>query len=234
LYCTGIADHHDVKLPNTCQPASKPKFSKPISYYSNCTSTFRTDLLECGDIHPHPGPTKCDSSSNTNTDSPYHQVQKLKGLKILSLNINSLSAKIDELRLMAYETKFDIIALMETKINDTFWSSKLAITGYDFHRRDMSRNGGGIALYINSQLPYTMLDPTLPTSSETLWIKLSFPCTRPILLGAVYRSQIETNFCETFSNTLHKLLEPLNKGRNPCEIVCVGDFNFDQFKKKNS
>jgi len=54
------------------------------------------------------------------------------------------------------------------------------------------------------------------------------------LLGVIYRSQIEINFCETFSTVLHDLLEPLNKGRNPCEIICVGDLNYDQFKTNKS
>ena len=95
----------------------------------------------------------------------------------------------------------------------------------------ITRNGGGVAIYVNNQLPYTLLAPTLPDTSESLWIKLSLTNTRPILLGAVYRSQIEKDFCETFKPILHNVLDPINKGRKiPCEIVCVGDFNYDQFK----
>jgi len=230
LLCYGSTDYHH-HVPETLATPSKPKFSRPLQYYSNCSSTFQIDLLFCGDIHPHPGPTNSDSQRDT---TPLADLQKLKGIKILSQNIDSLFAKIDQLRLMVYETKPDVLAIMETKINDTVCSSELAISGYDLHRRDRSRNGGGVAVYLNNQLPYSMLDPSLPPSSETLWVKISLPCTRPVLLGVVYRSQIEKDFNKTFSNILHELLEPLNQGRNPCEIVCIGDFNHDQFKTNSS
>ncbi len=231
---TYYAKPDEIKL---SKPA-KCTLSQPISYYNNSVSTFRVNLLDCGDIHPHPGPSDHPSNndgSNLNVaESSYGSIRTVKGLKIISLNICSLYAKLDDLRLLVLESKPDIIALMETKINDTICSSELVIPNYNLHRRDRSRNGGGVAIYVNSHLPYTLLQPTLPETSETIWIQLSLPKTRPILLGAVYRSQIETDFCETFKTTLHNILDPLNKGRNPCEIICVGDFNYNQFETNTS
>ena len=222
----------------TCAKSSKPDskttkctLSRPICYYSNSVSTFQVNLLQCGDIHPHPGPSDHQPSDSEHANPPYANIRMVKGLKIISLNICSLYAKIEELRLLVLESKPDIIALMETKLNDSICSSELNIPNYNLHRRDRTRNGGGVAIYVNNQLPYTLLAPTLPDTSESLWIKLSLTNTRPILLGAVYRSQIEKDFCETFKPILHNVLDPINKGRKiPCEIVCVGDFNYDQFK----
>ena len=74
---------------------------------------------------------------------------------------------------------------METKLNDAICDTELDIPGYDLYRRDRTRNGGGVAVYIKSELNYTVLSPTLPDTSETLWLKLSLPNTRPIVIGAV-------------------------------------------------
>ena len=79
------------------------------------------------------------------------------------------------------------------------------------------------------------MSPTLPDTSETLWLKLPLPNTRPIVIGAVYRSQIEKNFLQTFENVLHSVVSSINKGRrgSPCEIICVGDFNYNAMNKNS-
>ncbi len=218
----------------------KAKYSRPIPYYRNSNCTFQLDLCEFGDIHPHPGPARNNTNvgldDNSSYPSPYSIIKDAKGLKFISLNICSLYKKIDELRLIVLECKPDVISLMETKINDSICSTELNIQNYDLYRRDRTRHGGGIAVYIRSQLQYTVLSPRLPDSSETMWFNISLPCTRPIIFGAVYRSQIEGDFLITFEGIMHDILPEINNNRrrSTAEIICMGDFNYDGLKRNSS
>ena len=65
------------------------------------------------------------------------------GFKMACLNINSLVKHIDELRVLLSEFSVDILAINKTKLDESIKSSELHIPGYEFIRRDRSRNGGG-------------------------------------------------------------------------------------------
>ena len=142
--CLG-ADSNQVACAKPCKTdcikSTKCTLSRPICYYSNSVSTFRVNLLDCGDIHPHPGPNEQHSNNGNSKskvpESPYVNIRMVKGLKIISLNICSLYAKLEELRLLVLECKPDIIALMETKLNYTICSSELGIPNYNLHRAQL-------------------------------------------------------------------------------------------------
>ena len=73
-----------------------------------------------------------------------------RGFKMACLNIYSLVKHIDELRVLLSEFSVDILAINETKLDESIKSSELHIPGYEFIRRDRSRNGGGVGFYIKS------------------------------------------------------------------------------------
>ena len=52
-------------------------------------------------------------------DSYLHKIKKLRGLKIASLNINSLLRHVDELRLMLSDSEIDVFAINESKIDNS-------------------------------------------------------------------------------------------------------------------
>ena len=66
-----------------------------------------------------------------------------KGMVIASLNINSLPAHIDEMKILLREQNIHILALNETNIDADFPSEVLKVEGYQFDRYDRNRNGGG-------------------------------------------------------------------------------------------
>ena len=72
------------------------------------------------------------------------------GSKMACLNINSLVKHVDELRVLLSEFSVDILSINETKLDEPIKSSALHIPGYEFIRRDRSRNGGGVGFYIKS------------------------------------------------------------------------------------
>ena len=70
--------------------------------------------------------------------------QMIKG----TLNINSLSSKFDDLKVLISGT-FDILIITETKLDDTYPISQFHIDGYSMpYRPDRNRNGGGVIIYV--------------------------------------------------------------------------------------
>ena len=59
-----------------------------------------------------------------------------RGLAIACLNINSLTAHIDELRVFMRDSKIDILAINESKLDITINDHEVYIPGYETVRRD--------------------------------------------------------------------------------------------------
>lgn len=69
-----------------------------------------------------------------------HDLSKIKGFKIGSLNINSLSKHIDGI--------FDVLAINETKLD-------LFDPGYTCIRKDRNNAGGGVCIYVRNSINFT-------------------------------------------------------------------------------
>ena len=77
------------------------------------------------------------------------------GFKMACLNINSLVKHVDELRVLLSKFSVDVLSINETKLDESIKSSELHIPGYEFIRRDRSRNGGGVLVFILSLIILT-------------------------------------------------------------------------------
>ena len=78
-----------------------------------------------------------------------------RGLAIACLNINSLTAHIDELRVFMRDSKIDILAINESKLDNTINDHEVYIPGYEIVRRDRQingRKGGGVCFYLRLTL----------------------------------------------------------------------------------
>ena len=72
---------------------------------------------------------------------------------IAHLNINSIRNKIDMLSTIV-SNKIDILCIAETKLDDTFPLSNFLISGFSPpYRLDRSSKGGGILVYVRSDIP---------------------------------------------------------------------------------
>ena len=73
-----------------------------------------------------------------------------RGLVMASLNINSLLAHIDELRVYMNTSKIDVLTINETKLDSTIENSEIYLPGFEIIRKDRTvngRNGGGVCIY---------------------------------------------------------------------------------------
>ena len=121
----------------------------------------------------------CRSSSTADLDciSRFKEIrtQNFNNVIIGNLNINSLTFKFDELRLLVTGI-FDILIITETNLDDTFPLSQFHIDSFSTpYRLDRNRNGGGILIYIREDIPSKIVTKHyFPKDIEALFFELNF------------------------------------------------------------
>ena len=98
-----------------------------------------------------------------------------RGLVMASLNINSLLAHIDELRVFMSNSKIDILSINETKLDSTIKDSEVYLPGFEITRKDRKvngRNGGGICMYVRCNLNYKIRDDLSTENLECLVLEI--------------------------------------------------------------
>lgn len=86
-------------------------------------------------------------------------------------NVRSLNNKIDELEVVADDTKVDLIALTETWTDENTSPDYLAINGFTlFSKPRTGRRGGGVALYVNRSFNPHILPVIVPDEIEAIWV----------------------------------------------------------------
>ena len=76
----------------------------------------------------------------------------------------------------------DILAVNETRLNNTISSGEVAVSGYILERNDRNREGGGIALYIRDTINYDRLCDLEYESLECIGIKVVKPKVKPFIV----------------------------------------------------
>ena len=70
-------------------------------------------------------------------------------------NVNSLVAHIDELRVFMSSSEIDILAINETNLNFSVDNNEVHLQVFEIlrkHRKTNGRNGGGVCIYLRSNL----------------------------------------------------------------------------------
>ena len=85
-------------------------------------------LLMSGDIETNPGEIFMDNDLPPNNKFKHF---RKRGMHFTHININSILPKIDEIRLIAFETKCILISASETKLDETIQDEEIKIQGYN-------------------------------------------------------------------------------------------------------
>ena len=165
-------------------------------------------LLLAGDIESNPG--------------EIFQNFRKRGMHFTHMNINSILPKIDELRLIASETKCVVISLSETKLDETIQDEEINIEGYNLIRKDRCRNGGGVACYIRNDIHFNIREELID-EMESIFFDILLPKSKPILVGVVYRPPNQLNFLNNFSDKLESIFKIKIQ-----EMHILGDINIDK------
>ena len=70
------------------------------------------------------------------------------------LNVNSVVKHLDELGLLVDDKQPHVLCLNETKLDDTVEDNCIDIDGYQVIRKDRTRHGGEVAIYVHESLMF--------------------------------------------------------------------------------
>ena len=84
--------------------------------------------------------------------------------------------------------QFSIIVLTETRItNAKEINFNPNISGYSFEYVPTPLSAGGVAIYVNENLDYTVIERTSNPEFQVLWIEILVPNETNIICGVLYR-----------------------------------------------
>ena len=160
--------------------------------------------------------TPCDTLNGLHEERLNHP----KNVIIGHLNINSVRNKFSGFKdLVLKET--DICLLSETKIDDSFPNSQFFAEGYRMFRIDRNKNGGGLILYVNEDIPGKLINSyDFKEGSEIIVFEFSISNKKWLLLRN-YKppSQNELSF-------INEIKLSLNFSTSSYEnFLLLGDFN---------
>ena len=160
------------------------------------------------------------------------------GLKILSLNAQSLNAKFAELQIFidlwqSQNICFDIICIQETWLKRDIDVSLLQLPGYNLinQMKSCSRHGG-LIIYVNDDLNCSVFKRV---ETSPVWEGLFIEVTggnmkKGVIIGNIYKppkSNSDENL-QQFIDHMEETLIELN--RHNREVVIAGDFNINLLK----
>ena len=154
----------------------------------------------------------------------YHFLPRKRGFKLAALNVNKLSTHIDELKILLGENPIDVLAINETKLDDSISDNEFYIPGYEIVRRDRtSGGGGGVCFYIRSGINFLYRSDLNIPNLENLCIEVNKPRSKPFLIITWYRPpESPVEIFNRFESLTGKL-DAMN-----VEYYLLGDFNCDQ------
>ena len=136
------------------------------------------------------------------------------------LNINSIRSKFDVLRDMVTKN-IDILLISETKIDNSFPDAQFCMAGFSIpYRRDRTKFGGGILLYVREDIPSKLITPLVPIDIECVFIEINFHKKKWLVVGSY----------NPLKSTIADHLEKLGKHLDTIlplydNVIIMGDFN---------
>ena len=134
--------------------------------------------------------TRVNNMSSKNMSSDFlgtlSSIPNERGFKMAFLNIVSLLKKIDEINFSMTNKFIDLIAFNETRLDPNTTDNMVSLDGYDVIRKDRSRNGGGVCIYLRSSINYKIRKDLVPPELEAVCVEIIKPHSKPFLVTTVY------------------------------------------------
>ena len=112
------------------------------------------------------------------------------------------------------------MAINETRLGDTINDSEIEISNYTLTRRDRSRHGSGVAIYVRNPIQFKLRNDLRDDDLELLCIEINKSKTKPFLISTWYKPpNASVELFEKFNCILTKI-ESLH-----LESTIIGDFN---------
>ena len=102
------------------------------------------------------------------------------------LNVNSLLAHLDDLKFFVLDSKIDVLAINETKIESSVNDNEIYLPGSEVVRKDRSvngRSGGGVCMYLSSNVNCQIRDDLYDDQLECVVIEINRSHSRPFIVS---------------------------------------------------
>ena len=116
----------------------------------------------------------------------------------------------------------DLIAFNETRLDANITDNMINLDGYDIVRKDRSRNGGGVCIYLRSSINYKIRDDLVPSELEAVCVEIIKPHSKPFVVTTVYRPP---SALSEFFDHFEKLIKGIDNENK--EMYILGDLNCD-------
>ena len=105
-----------------------------------------------------------------------------KGVKFVHLNIVSLLKHFDEIGSILCNNDIHILALNETRLDDSVADSEISIPHFNVIRNDRDRRGGGVAIYVHENVTFEkLIVPSSVDQLEVICILIRLKHTKPFI-----------------------------------------------------
>ena len=171
------------------------------------------------------------------TDNPFHLIPT-KGLTFFHLNIQAVTNKLDQIKLMISESIKDrkknniIFCFSETHLNSNWSDKELEIKEFHLIRKDRTyASGGGILIYIPKSIDFQHRNDFLTQENncpiECIWLEFKHTNSKPFLMAIMYQPGNNT----IWRNSLKYMLDTADNEHK--EFIILGDLNTN-FQDKRS
>ena len=144
-----------------------------------------SDTIE---VQHHDQRSICSENKSSPAEKKMYDCFKKKGLHIIHFNARSLLPKLAEVRTLVVELNAAIVCVTETWLDDSVMDSEIELSGYVVQRKDRERSGGGVCMYIRSDLAFNPRPELSTDQLETLWIEIILPKTKPVFSMCVLQT----------------------------------------------
>ncbi|MCU7958190.1 MAG: hypothetical protein KZQ67_16545, partial [gamma proteobacterium symbiont of Bathyaustriella thionipta] len=116
---------------------------------------------------------------------------RCKGFRMGHINIQGISNKIDQVRLLLGSDKnqIHVLGLSETKLNVSHPDSAFVIDGFQapFRRDRKINSGGGLLVYVKNDVRASRRSDLEHDNLECVWLEVKPVKSKPFLVGNIYR-----------------------------------------------
>ena len=166
-----------------------------------------------------------------NSHDCIREIEKLRNryrenMFISHLNVNSLYLKFSEVSDLIVRSKFEVVVLSETKLDESYRSALFEIDNYCMYRQDKQSNSGGLMIYVSKNLPST-IDNINECNDEVECMSIEISCneTKILLLGMYKNPKMKpTAFKQFFEKKCEEVLEKYE------HVIIIGDLNFNMLQ----
>ena len=114
------------------------------------------------------------------------------------------------------------------RLDANITENMINLDGYDIVRKDRSRNGGGVCIYLRSSINYKVRNYLVPTELEAVCVEIIKPHSKPFLVTTVYRPP---SALSEFFDHFEKLIKAVDNENK--EMYILGDLNCNMLKTNN-